>query len=55
MPLATARDWAIADGGTLTTTLIDTRTGDESSEAVMLPPGALGKRIELASLVVRAH
>jgi len=55
MPLAMARDWAGADGGTLMMTLTDPRTGGESSEAVTLPPGALGKRIELASLVVRAH
>ena len=53
--LATARDWASDHGGTLTATLADARTGDESTEVVMLPPGALGKRIELASLVVNAY
>ena len=55
VPLATARDWASADGGRLTVTLADARTGDESMETVALPPGALGKRIELASLIVSAY
>jgi hypothetical protein len=55
MPLATARDWASAHGGTLAVTLVDARTGSESIEVVTLPPGALGKRIELASLIVSAY
>ncbi|MCX8475760.1 MAG: hypothetical protein MT490_08170 [Sphingomonas sp.] len=55
MPLATARDWARAHGGTLTVTLADARTGDESIEIVTLPPGALGNRIELATLTVSAY
>lgn len=55
VPLATARDWASAQGGTLTATLTDPRTGDESTEAVALPPGALGKRIELSALLVSAY
>ena len=55
MPLATARDWARTDGGTLIVTLADERTGGESSEVVTPPPGALGKRIELATLIVSAY
>ena len=55
VPLATARDWASAHGGMLTVTLADARTGDESVEIVTLPPGALGKRIELATLTVSAY
>lgn len=55
VPLTTARDWASADGGTLTVTLIDSRSGSESVERVALPPGALGKRIELANLIVSAY
>lgn len=55
MPLATARDWASAHGGTLMVTLADTRTGGESTEVVTPPPGALGKRTELASLIVSAY
>jgi hypothetical protein len=55
LPLATARDWASTHGGTLTATLTDPRTGGESTEAVALPPGALGKRIELATLLVSAY
>ena len=55
MPLATARDWASAHDGTLMVTLADGRTGDESTEVVTPPPGALGKRIELATLIVSAY
>jgi len=55
VPLATARDWASADGGRLTVTLTDARSGGESIEIVTLPPGALGKRIELANLIVSAY
>jgi hypothetical protein len=55
LPLATARDWASAHDGTLTVTLADARSGGESVEIVTLPPGALGKRIELATLIVSAY
>lgn len=55
VPLTTARDWASADGGTLTVTLTDTQSGIESVERLALPPGALGKRIELATLIVSAY
>ena len=55
VPLATVRDWASAHDDTLTMTLVDARTGGESTEVVALPPGALGKRIELSSLIVSAY
>ena len=55
VPLKAARDWMNATGDTLTLILADTRSGAETTEAVSLPPGALGKRIELATLVVHAY
>jgi hypothetical protein len=55
LPIATARDWASASGATMLLTLADERTGRDGSEVVALPPGALGRRIEIASLMVRAH
>jgi hypothetical protein len=55
VPLKAARDWMNAAGDTLTLTMVDTRTGAEMATAVSLPPGALGKHIELATLVVRAY
>jgi len=55
VPLAAARDGATASGAALALTLIDTSAKTEINEVVALPPGALGKRIELASLVVRVH
>lgn len=55
VPLTTARDWANASGDTLMLTLADPLTGTERVDAVTLPPGALGKRVELATLVVRAY
>jgi hypothetical protein len=55
VPLATARAWAGVSGDALVLTLADSRAGTESRTVVSAPPGALGKRIELASLVVRAH
>lgn len=55
VPLSTARIWARSSGSVLTLTSTDARGGTESRENVMLPPGAFGQRVELASLVVRAH
>jgi hypothetical protein len=55
VPLAMARAWAAPSGGALTVTLVDTQGGTESTETAVLPPGALGRRVELASLVVRAR
>ena len=55
VPLATARSWAIPSGYSLTLTLTDAQGGAQSREVVILPPGALGRRVELAMLVVRPH
>ena len=55
VPLSTVRIWAKSSGPVLTLTSTDARGGTESRETVMLPPGAFGQRVELASLVVRAH
>jgi hypothetical protein len=55
VPLSTARDWPGAAAGTLRLTLADARTGIETTEAAALPPGSLGTRVELATLVVRAY
>jgi hypothetical protein len=55
VPLSTARDWANKSGDVLMLTLTDTQAGTERTDAVAVPPGALGKRVELASLVVHAH
>jgi hypothetical protein len=55
VPLTAARDWMNVSGDTLTLIMADTRTGTETATAVSLPPGALGKHIELATLVVRAY
>lgn len=55
VPLSTARDWPVAAGGTLRLTLADPRSGVETADAVVVPPGALGRRVELASLTVSAH
>lgn len=55
VPLETARGWLGASGDTLALTLVDPQTGTEAVDAVMVPPGALGRRIELAMLVVSAH
>jgi hypothetical protein len=55
LPLAQARSLADVAGDRMTVVLADPQTGTESEEAVTLPPGALGKHIELAELIVRAH
>lgn len=55
VPIETARGWAHPRGDTLTLTLADRRTGTETEDAVTVPPGALGRRIELATLMVSAH
>lgn len=55
VPLATARDWVRQSGDSLVMTLTDTRSGTESKSLVALPPGALGHRLELASLMISAH
>ncbi len=55
LPLSVARDGVDATGEVLTLTLADRRTGSEEVQSAILPPGALGGRVELASLVVRAR
>jgi len=52
VPLETARRWPGASGPMLTLALIDRRTGSESTDRVELPPGALGRQVELATLMV---
>jgi hypothetical protein len=55
VPLTLARTWPIVRGYALRVVLADTAAGTERSETVVLPPGALGSRIEMASLVVSAR
>jgi len=55
VPIETARNWANASGDRLTLILADMRTGTARLDSVAVPPGALGKRIELATLMVSAH
>lgn len=55
VPIEAARNWANASGDRLLLTLIDMRTGTTRMDSVEVPPGALGKRIELAALIVSAH
>lgn len=55
VPLRTARGWVNRSGDMLMLTLADTQAGTERIDAVALPPGALGKRVELATLVIQAH
>lgn len=53
VPLSVARTWPIARGDRLDVTLTD--AGREQRMTVLLPPGALGAPLELASLVISAH
>lgn len=55
VPLTTARTWPIARGYALNMILTEPGSGVERTERVMLPPGALGSRIELVSLEVNAR
>ena len=55
VPIETARGWVNAHGDRLTLTLADMRTGTETADVVTMPPGALGRRVELATLMVSAH
>jgi len=55
VPLAIARGWSNVSGEALTLSLTDPRSGTEQVDSVALPPGALGRRIELATLIVSAH
>lgn len=53
--LSAARAGANASLDTLTLTTADRKTGVETVDMVALPPGALGRRVELATLDVRAY
>lgn len=55
VPIETARGWAGASGDRLTLILADRQAGTETIDAIAVPPGALGRRIELATLMVSAH
>lgn len=55
LPIEAVRGGVDASGTTLAVTLADPRTGVDHAEAAILPPGALGRPIELASLIVSAH
>jgi hypothetical protein len=55
VPLFLARGGANASLDRLMFTMIDPKTGIETVESVALPPGALGRRVELASLDVNAY
>jgi hypothetical protein len=52
VPLSTARTWPIARGYAFRLILADAHSGVQRVESVMLPPGALGSRTELVSLLV---
>jgi hypothetical protein len=55
VPLAEARTWRLTRGYAVPVTLVDRAGGAERTVAVAVPPGALGARVELASLIVRAR
>ncbi|MBY9063135.1 hypothetical protein K7957_09335 [Sphingomonas yunnanensis] len=55
VPLAEARSWRLTRGYAVPVTLVDRAGGAERNLAVPVPPGALGARMELASLIVRAR
>jgi hypothetical protein len=53
VPLNVARTWPIARGYALRVVLAD--AGAERAETMPLPPGALGSRTQIASLVISAR
>ena len=55
VPLEVARTWPIGRGYALHVSVVDPADGAERSERVLLPPGALGSRHEIASLVIAAR
>jgi hypothetical protein len=55
LPLAATVGIADPSGQTVTITLADPRTGAERTDTAILPPGALGRPVALASLTVYAH
>jgi hypothetical protein len=55
VPLDVARAWPIARNYALRVVLVDPDAETERVETVMLPPGSLGSRTEIASLIVSAR
>ena len=55
IPLDVARAWPIARNYALRVVLVDPDAGTERVETVMLPPGSLGSRTEIASLTISAR
>lgn len=55
IPLDVSRTWPITRTYALRVTLVDPDAGTERIETVMLPPGSLGSRTEIASLIVSAR
>ena len=55
VPLDLARAWPIARNYALRVAFVDPDAGTERVETVMLPPGSLGSRTEIASLIVSAR
>lgn len=55
VPLLTAQRWGSLSGDTLTVAVFNSHNAIESLDNVALPPGALGHRVELATLVIRAR
>ncbi len=53
--LTTAQTWPKSADGALILAMFDARNSLEAEENVALPPGALGRRVELAMLEVRAR
>lgn len=54
VPLALARSWTTSSDDALPVTFADAHAGTEHTETVLLPPGALGRQVELVALMVRA-
>lgn len=55
VPLNIARAWPIARNYALRVAFVDLDVGTERVETVMLPPGSLGARTQIASLIVSAR
>lgn len=55
LPIETARAFADPGGARMRIRFVDSATGAESIETIAMPPGALGKRVELSTLMITAH
>ncbi len=55
VPLDIARAWPIARNYAVRVAFFDPDAGTERVETVMLPPGSLGSRTEIASLIISAR